>query len=102
MKQWSLISPQIYAESGPSWSGITPRLEQELFLVHRDDISIQLYAILIFVLPSPQLHSNVQVDCLRPWDASFVLSGQAAVDPCLSSEPEGKYGELTRSSPKGM
>ena len=44
-----------------SWSGTTPRLEQELLLVHCDDISIQLYIALLFVLPSPQLHSNIQV-----------------------------------------
>ena len=102
---WTVLSPRIYTDSGASsyWSGTTPRLEQELFLKHRDDISIKLYIILIFVPPSPQFHSNVQVDYLRLWDASFILNGQVTVDAWLSPDPEGEYGgELTRSPPEGM
>ena len=85
-------------------SGTTPKVEQELFLVHRDDFSIQLHVILIFVPPSRrQLHSNVQVDHLHLWDASFILSGQVTVDASLGSDPEGKSGaELMRSSPEGI
>ena len=64
--------------------------EQELFLVHCENI--QFYVILIFVLPSPQHHSTVQVDRLRVWDAPFSLSGHVAVDACLGSGPEGEGG----------
>ena len=46
----------------PSWSGATLKFEQGLFLIHFHGSNLQFHIIVVFVMPSLQLHSNFHID----------------------------------------